>query len=275
MPAKAKSIIAAQETEDQQRQYSIYIHINPLDNNKVYIGLTKQKVQNRWSNGQGYKKCTYFNRAIEKYGWKNFQHKILFQHLTKEQAELKEKELIKEYQATNPTKGYNIQSGGATGPRDFSKMIEWSRTHKIFGEDRYNAKKVRCIETGDVFGSITQAERWCNSAKVGECCRGERKKAGKHPQTGIPLTWQFALNNEKVTIICHEKIESPFTKNSGGSPKKVICKNTSQTFNTIRQAANWCNLKDTANISRCCRGLRKTAGKHPETNEKLQWQYIL
>ena len=34
MAARGESVI----TEDQQRQYSVYIHINPLDNNKVYIG---------------------------------------------------------------------------------------------------------------------------------------------------------------------------------------------------------------------------------------------
>ena len=266
--------MAAKGTENQQKQYSVYIHINPLDNNKVYIGLTKQKVQRRWSHGQGYKRCTYFNRAIEKYGWENFQHKVLFQNLTKEQAELKEKQLIEKYQATNPNKGYNIKKGGALGPQDFTEMTEWSRTHKKFGEDRYNSKKVKCIETGDIFGSITQAERWCDSVKVGECCRGKRKKAGKHPQTGISLSWQFASNNEEVTIICHEKIKSNFIKNSGGSPKKIICKNTGRVFNTIKEAAIWCNLKDTSNISRCCRGLRKTAGKHPENSERLQWEYV-
>lgn len=32
MAAKGGSIMTAKETEDQQRQYSVYIHINPGEN---------------------------------------------------------------------------------------------------------------------------------------------------------------------------------------------------------------------------------------------------
>ena len=74
--------------------YCVYCHIN-LVNNKKYIGITKQRPQDRWrENGKGYQGQTKFWNAIKKYGWDNFEHIILFTNLTLEEANYKEKELI-------------------------------------------------------------------------------------------------------------------------------------------------------------------------------------
>ena len=55
--------------------YSIYMHINKI-NNKSYIGLTSaQPPSLRWGGGSHYK-TQYFYRAINKYGWNNFEHII-------------------------------------------------------------------------------------------------------------------------------------------------------------------------------------------------------
>lgn len=51
-------------------------------------------------------------RAIMKYGWENIEHEILFENLTKSEAEQKEVELIRQYDSTNPGNGYNVESGG-------------------------------------------------------------------------------------------------------------------------------------------------------------------
>jgi hypothetical protein len=67
------------------------------------------------SNGCNYKKNTLFYRAIKKYGWDNITHEILFDGLTKEEAEQKEKELIAEYKSNSPEFGYNISCGGESG----------------------------------------------------------------------------------------------------------------------------------------------------------------
>ena len=76
-----------------EHSYTVYMHTSP--SNKRYIGVTKQKPISRWrTDGSGYKDSKYFWRAIKKYGWNNFQHEILFQGLTKEEAEQKEIELI-------------------------------------------------------------------------------------------------------------------------------------------------------------------------------------
>ena len=65
-----------------------------------------------YSKGYGYKRCTAFWRAIEKYGWDNFTYEILAQDLTEEDAKQLEKYYIKLYDSTNPEKGYNISAGG-------------------------------------------------------------------------------------------------------------------------------------------------------------------
>lgn len=90
--------------------YIVYMHIAP--NNKKYIGITCQKQSSRFQNGNGYRKCTRFFNAIKKYGWKNIEHYILFENLTKEQAEQKEIELIAYYKTDNKKYGYNIEHGG-------------------------------------------------------------------------------------------------------------------------------------------------------------------
>ena len=107
--------------------YTVYLHRNKI-NGKVYIGITGIEAQKRWANGRGYKtkgknQSGYFYNAIKKYGWENFDHEILYSGLTKQQAEEKEIELIRQYQSCNREYGYNIESGGR-GP---SRMPDETR----------------------------------------------------------------------------------------------------------------------------------------------------
>lgn len=98
---------------DEEKTYYVYKHTN-LINNKVYIGITSAKTpQNRWlSTGSGYKKNEHFWRAIQKYGWSNFSHEILFENLIHDEACKKEIELVAYYDSTNPDNGYNLTKGG-------------------------------------------------------------------------------------------------------------------------------------------------------------------
>ena len=94
------------------RNYCVYMHKNKL-NNKVYIGITGQKPELRWNEGKGYKYNSHFYAAINKYGWyEGFEHIILYDNLTKEEAETMEIKTIEKYDATNQENGYNIQLGG-------------------------------------------------------------------------------------------------------------------------------------------------------------------
>lgn len=92
--------------------YTVYKHTSP--SGKIYIGITSQKLYQRFQNGVGYKQSRRFYNAIKKYGWDNIKHEVLFEGLTKEQAEQKEIELISLYQSNDKRYGYNIENGGNT-----------------------------------------------------------------------------------------------------------------------------------------------------------------
>ena len=92
--------------------YTVYQHKNKI-NGKIYIGITMQKPEARWGkNGSNYKSSPHFYAAIQRYGWDNFEHNILFTGLTKEEACLKEQELIQHFNSMNRDFGYNSTSGG-------------------------------------------------------------------------------------------------------------------------------------------------------------------
>lgn len=68
------------------------------------------------------------------------------------------------------------------------------QSEAIKGEKHPKARKVRCMETGQVFSTVKEAGRWCNlknEVSISEQCRGKRKTAGKHPETGKPLHWEY------------------------------------------------------------------------------------
>lgn len=55
--------------------------------------------------------------------------------------------------------------------------------------------------------------------------------------------------------------------------KAVICLNNNLIFNSQMDAAQYAGLKNSTPISRCCKGERKTAGKHLRTGERLSWKF--
>ena len=58
----------------------------------------------------------------------------------------------------------------------------------------------------------------------------------------------------------------------GFSSSAVFCVTTQEYFSTMAEAKEKYNI-DTSNISKNCRGIIKSAGKHPITNEKMIWEY--
>lgn len=91
--------------------YVVYIHTN-LINGKKYVGITKQSVNRRWRNGNGYYQNTHFYRAIQRDGWDNFTHEIIKAGLNKKEACRLETELIAKYKTNDEHYGYNKSSGG-------------------------------------------------------------------------------------------------------------------------------------------------------------------
>ena len=93
--------------------YCVYVHTNKI-NGKKYVGQTiyGDKPHKRWDNGNGYRNSSYFYKAIQKYGWDGFEHEVVANSLTAQEADNFEKILIKELDTTCQNKGYNIEPGG-------------------------------------------------------------------------------------------------------------------------------------------------------------------
>lgn len=91
------------------KTWTVYKHVSP--SGKVYVGITSN-IHRRWA-ANGYYYClkeTIFSRALHKYGWDNFQHIVIAEGLTKQEASNLEKILIKEYKELGIS--YNITDGG-------------------------------------------------------------------------------------------------------------------------------------------------------------------
>ena len=96
------------------KEFCVYCHTNKI-NNKRYVGITCRDPMRRWGvNGTGYRQNIHFYNAIQKYGWENFKHEILYQGLTLEEATFIEVRLIAEYKSNIPDFGYNSTTGGET-----------------------------------------------------------------------------------------------------------------------------------------------------------------
>lgn len=133
--------------------YIVYKHTSP--SGKVYIGLTGRTTKERWgNNGIGYKACPYFWKAIQKYGWDNIEHEILYEDLTQEEACELEIKTIAEYDSTNPEKGYNDLLGGTTGkhsrPYSEERLQQMSEATKARWEDPEYRQRMSDAHKGKV-----------------------------------------------------------------------------------------------------------------------------
>ena len=208
--------------------YTVYQHKNKI-NGKVYIGITSQKPEQRWRNGEGYKSSPHFYSAIQKYGWDNFEHNILFIELTKEQACLKEQELIKEFNSMNREYGYNSTSGG-----DIFVMNEETRQ------------------------KISQALMG-NQNNLGHSCSEEKKKKISEAQKGRKFTEEHkqklseAAKNRHVP--CSEKKKQILKEKSYKKP--VYCEELNKVFESVQECGRQLGIPAT-NITKLCNGRGKT-----------------
>lgn len=160
--------------------YTVYKHTAP--NGKVYIGITGQKPEQRWKNGNGYKNNPHFYSAIRKYTWKNFKHEIVENGLTKQQACDLEIELIAEYHATDPRKGYNISTGGDCSGAGVHPSAESLR--------KRNESIKRAYLNPELRKKMSEANKGANNPNYGKHLGLDTRRKISEAKKGKPSPWK-------------------------------------------------------------------------------------
>lgn len=205
--------------------YFVYEHVNKI-NKKKYIGITRQIPSYRWGNdGINYKSSPHFYSAIQKYGWNNFEHNILFSGLSKEAACSKEIELIKKYNTTNKECGYNVMEGG-TAPSMPKEIREY----------------MSVVMKGNRNG-------------YGKACSEEKKKKISEAQKGRTFTEEHKhkismARKGKTTHPCSEETRKKISDSHKKKP--VICLNTLEIYPSIQECSRQTGLWATL-ICKCCK----------------------
>lgn len=237
-------------------------------NGKKYIGITKQNVEKRWMNGKGYATNKYMSRAIEKYGWENIDHIILFENLTKEEAEQKEIELIAKYKSNKRKFGYNIENGGnciGTVSEETKKKMSNAfkgEKHPMYGKHHSQETKIK-IGLASLGRTpynkgmkMTEEQR----KKMSEISKGKHYSPKTEFKKGHKMTKeqiQKAINSKKGKT--YPKFVESLKKVQENNRKKVLCVETNKIYDSIKDAAQENNLCE-QNISKVCYGERKTTG---------------
>ena len=168
-------------------------------------------------------KNTYFYKAIRKHGFDNFEWEVIDTAQSIEELHEKEIAYIKQYESfDNKEKGYNTTSGGGSlykiteserkarserakgknnpmyGVPSPMKDKQFSDEHKqkisaslkgsyrehVIGGNNPAAKRVRNIETGEEFDTLTDAGKSCGKSRqnIGVACRsnGTKTAGGFH-----------------------------------------------------------------------------------------------
>lgn len=241
---------------NQNRKFKVYMHTSP--NGKRYIGITRQEnPERRWgSNGCGYIDNQHFWRAIQKYGWDNFKHEILFDGLTEIEAKQKEVELIAFYDSTNANNGYNISLGGDYNINVTPKPVKQYTSAGVF------IQEYECIKYGAIATNI-------NKSAISMCCNNKAKFAGGY-------IWQFAdveLTEEHIAWCNNDKR----SENCIAVHRYSMSGEFAQEYESMTIAALE-NNTSLASILLCCKGEYKTVANsiwryawEELTQEHLEW----
>lgn len=258
----ADDIVDVQENAklDDEQKWCVYVHINII-NGKKYYGITSRDPEDRWKNGNGYQKQTYFKNAINKYGWDNFEHKILHYNLLYAQAVELEKYYIAK-DKTNVCKwkdqscGYNMTDGGEGVS---------GRTHSVEAKQKIRQHSLEMWKDPDMRSLLILKHSGENNVNYGKHFSEEVKekisisRKGKCVGEDNPFYGKHHTENtiEYLRMVANKK---PVMSEVG-------------VFESVRAAARYIN-GSSSHISECCNHKRKTEGINPETEERLYWSYM-
>lgn len=244
--------------------YYIYMTTN-LINGKKYIGQHKGKPDDKYF-GSGIN----ILKAIKKYGKENFSKEILCFCETREEADIKEKEYIQKYDAVNNKNFYNIAKGGIAGNG-------WCACHKYFKAHPDEAKELAKKRAEKLRRWHEENPEEFQERIIKPLLEGAKKWRETHPNeveeimkkvNEKKVEWQRTHPEEH-----RKQVDEWRRKGSEANSQEIYCVTTDEIFPSQCAAARHYGIAQT-NISKCIRGERHSAGKHPETGEKLVWKRV-
>lgn len=183
----------------EERKWTVYVHENKI-NGKKYVGITsKTNPNDRWRNGRGYDGSPQFYNAIRKYGWDNFNHIIVVNSVTKNEACNIEIMLISALNTRNSEYGYNFYIGGTAGVTGL-KMSKESCDKKR-GFQSSLSKPVVCLNDLNTYGSLNLAAQdkgIAHGHSIALCCDGITQYSGID-KSGTYLKWMWLSDYESST----------------------------------------------------------------------------
>lgn len=219
------------------KSYIIYKLTSPSGG--VYIGQTSKTIEERGGkNGRYYvyrrkngkEKQPLIGEAIIKYGWDNFKKEIIYENLSKREANKKEIETINYYK--EKTECYNIANGGdgLLGVNEH-KVKQYSLNGEFI-------KEWESIKSVEEFLGIKKAE-----ANISACCQGRKKRA-------YGYIWKYSEDNSPVTPLM------PYRTTIGQYDKEG---NLIATFKSLREASQKLNINENG-IGNVLHNRAKTCG---------------
>lgn len=179
--------------------------------------------------------------------------------------------------------------------KDYDEMIsnhtylKWfseNMNHYILGNKKVNKNKVQknskvvcqlskqALEIINTFDSIALASdvTGVHATSIFGVCNHERNTAGGY-------CWCYKEEYDRQTL---EELKQLYTRKVSDSDRfrnrpqtkiPVYCTTTNQKFDGACDALDFFGLCKGTKIQDVCKGKRKYAGRHPETNEPLIWMY--
>lgn len=137
------------------------------------------------------------------------------------------------------------------------------------GQRVYNISADEYALARQNFSNVMKNNQYAKGLKMSEETRAKMSKSHKGKIDGK----NNPMYGKSCSEHCKEILRNKLSGSNNPSAKKVICLETNEVFNTIKDAAKWCNIGH-SDIAAYIRGKQKSAGKHPLTGEKLHWKYV-
>lgn len=213
--------------------------ITNLVNGKIYIGQSIDIQRRFWEHRCiSHESNAHLKNALRKYGKENFKYEVL-EECSEEQLDEKERYYIS---TLNPE--YNVTNGGQDSLRRYPEEIR----QKISAKSKEQWAKMSNEEKAErIKNNLTGPQK---GHTVSEKTRAKLREINTGKTQSIET-----IEKRKETI--RNKKQSGYVQTNAGHRKKIICLETGEIFESVKQASEKLNTPR-ANISRVLKGKQKT-----------------